>query len=129
MMAWLDLQVEILRDMAEVSLSWGQRETATRREVETYERERLRKRDYMRTTAPARSRRRMQSRVERAAVRPPCPHCGASVERVGTSAKLPTYCTPSCMRRARFARWYAKHGAARRERIKLASPVQGEGQK
>jgi hypothetical protein len=68
--------------------------------------------------------RRQPEVVARRESRPPCPHCGAKVERVserkqggGTS---PTYCSPKCMRAARFARWYAKHGAERNERRRAA---------
>ena len=74
------------------------------------------------------SSRRHEVRRERAAARPPCPHCGAPVERVGTSAKLPKYCAPKCMRAARFARWHAKHGAKRntaRRKTGRASPHKG----
>lgn len=63
----------------------------------------------------ATSSRRAEVRQTRAKHRPPCPHCGAAVERVGASAKLPTYCAPKCSRAARNARWQARHGAARND--------------
>ena len=57
------------------------------------------------------SRRRLEIRAECAAARSPCPHCGAPVERDGSWAKIPKYCSVKCMRAAQFANWYAKHGA------------------
>lgn len=63
---------------------------------------------------------RMVLRQERAAARPPCPHCGVFVERVGVSAKIPKFCSAKCGRAARFARWYAKHGTERNERRRAA---------
>lgn len=61
-------------------------------------------------------RRRRVKRAARAAARPPCPHCGGKVERVGATAKIPTYCAPACSRAARFKRWWEKHGEARNAR-------------
>ncbi len=107
-MAWLDLQADILADLGEVSLSWLQREELLDRERYIYQSERVRKRDYMRRTAPRRNAARQAARALRAAARPPCPHCGAPVDRVGRSATIPKYCSPKCMRAARWARWYRK---------------------
>jgi endogenous inhibitor of DNA gyrase (YacG/DUF329 family) len=63
-------------------------------------------------------------RLDRARRRPPCPHCGAMVLRVGSSAKLPRYCSSRCMRAARWARWWAKNKDVRNaaRRVREASP-------
>lgn len=68
---------------------------------------------------PWRLQRRRQSKRARllsrrealAGTRPPCPHCGGPVERMGTTGTLPKYCTPKCMRAAKVARWREKHQA------------------
>lgn len=62
--------------------------------------------------------RRRARRLSRAAARPPCPHCGKTVVRLGSTAKIPIYCSSKCMRAARFKRWYDKHGAERNARRK-----------
>lgn len=75
---------------------------------------------------------RMQIRCERAAHRPPCPHCGGIVERVGATAKIPKYCTPRCTRAARFARWWTKNRDKRnraRRKTNRASPNACHGTK
>jgi endogenous inhibitor of DNA gyrase (YacG/DUF329 family) len=72
------------------------------------------------------SRLRLEAREDRARSRPPCPHCGAAVERVGGTAKIPKYCSHKCMRAATWARWYAKHGGERnikRRRTGRCSPT------
>jgi hypothetical protein len=76
----------------------------------------------------AESGRRRARRAQRAATRLPCPHCGGKVERVGATAKLPTYCTPKCMRAAKCARWHAKHGQdhnARRRKAPVKPKADG----
>lgn len=116
-MPWEDLQKEILEDIIETGAFWA----IPKHTLETaYEHNRQRNRDYMRETAPARCAARAQVRAERAAARPPCPHCGAKVERLGATAKIPTYCSKKCNRAAVFARWYAKHGVERNERRRAA---------
>lgn len=64
--------------------------------------------------------RRRSRRAARAAARPPCPHCGARVERCQRTGKVPTYCTPKCMRAARWARWWAKNKDARNAQRRAA---------
>lgn len=51
---------------------------------------------------------RARDRAQRAAQRPPCPHCGDPVNRESKrgTAKLPTYCSDKCMRAAKWARWW-----------------------
>lgn len=65
---------------------------------------------------------RADRRGTKAATRPPCPHCNGKVERVGKTGKIPTYCTSKCMRAARWARWYEKHGTERNDRRRKWAP-------
>lgn len=72
---------------------------------------------------------RAKTRAARLVKRPPCPHCSNPVVRDakvrvdgrGRGAKIPTYCSDKCARAAKFARWYAKHGAERNERRRVAA--------
>lgn len=45
-----------------------------------------------------------------------CKHvgCGKPVARTGKKGAVPDYCSPACMRRAKWARWYETH---REERL------------
>lgn len=65
---------------------------------------------------------RATGRLAKIASRPPCPHCGAPVERDSANrrAKVPTYCSRKCMRASVWARWHAKHGAERNARRRAA---------
>lgn len=74
---------------------------------------------HLRTTAPldaqahawkldCKSRRLRRARIAVAAKRPPCPHCGGKVERLGTIGVVPTYCRPECKQAAARKRWRAK---------------------
>lgn len=119
-MAWDDLGRGILEEFATRAAAWWAGDAYTRLECDRYQAELVRKREYMRATAPARNAARQAARVERAAVRPPCPHCGAPVERVGSSATLPKYCAPKCARAAAYAKWWAKNRDARNERRRAA---------
>lgn len=109
---WIDLQIGILEEFAERSADGhAKRDFAYRlRSVEPAEpldawaRERK---------LILKSRRLKRARVEVAAARPPCPHCGGEVERVGTTGTPPKYCTPKCMQAAKFARWAAKNRPAK----------------
>lgn len=109
---WIDLQIGILEEFAERSADGhAKRDFAYRlRSVEPAEpldawaRERK---------LILKSRRLKRARVEVAAARPPCPHCGGEVERVGTTGTPPKYCTPKCMQAAKFARWAEKNRPAK----------------
>lgn len=108
------MMIEILEIFAEAQAM--ARWTGRRREEERLEQHRKNS-----TFAEAAKREhRRAARRARAAQRPPCPHCGAAVERVGESAKIPKYCSSKCMRAVRWARWYAKHGAGRNEQRRAA---------
>lgn len=108
--------IHILEIFAEAQRLGRDHHARARREQEGFEQHRKNS-----TFADAAKREHRQAaRRARAALRPPCPHCGAKVERVGTSAKIPTHCSRKCTNAARWARWYAKHGAERNERRRAA---------
>lgn len=119
-MAWLDLREEIEEEMAELSGYLVLRNARPEKgsivrafrpqRGAWYDEQLFRKRAIRRST-----------RTQRAAARPPCPRCGAKVERCGPTAKIPTYCSDRCMRAARFARWHAKHGQERNDRRRKAA--------
>lgn len=103
-MAWIDLQTGILEEFASRSFTARQLERALRPmsrfdpDAEWARRTKLRRR---------------LVRARKAALRPPCPHCGVPVERCGATAKVPTYCSRKCMRAAIWARWWIKNKDAR----------------
>lgn len=129
-MVWVDLQEGVLEEFASVAHAWRDSEFLTEldanrrarnlaRNHEYYATVRLRPDVRARENAEA-SARRIRRRLDRAAARPPCPHCGEPVVRLGRTAKIPTFCSYRCTRAAIFARWYAKHGQARNERRRAA---------
>lgn len=122
-MTWNDLEKGILEEFA----GYAERQVEAWRHDEAINPNRLyyyrvRRLPEVRAAENADTRRRRRARrLTRAAARPPCPHCDKPVVRVGRSAKLPIYCTDRCMRAARFARWWEKHGAERNARRRKTS--------
>ena len=108
---WVHLARDILREFASFSGIGIDRDFAYRlRVVEPWGNDhdpwRLQRRRQLKTD------RLRRQRIEIAAARPPCPGCGAKVERLGTTGTPPIYCTHECMRRTKFNRWYARQKEA-----------------
>ncbi|HET9045069.1 MAG TPA: hypothetical protein VFN70_18065 [Burkholderiales bacterium] len=122
-MAWVDLELGVLEAFAEVSQTWRVESFLAEVEANIRERRRAARQDYyvrvrLRPDVRARenaetSARRIRARLERAAARPPCPHCGAPVERLGRTAKIPMYCSTKCAESARRRTWWERNKDAR----------------
>lgn len=120
-MAWLDLRTEIEAEFSELNDSrFYDIVSASSRVVVIGNRSKsqIRRTDPVKRAweAAGQKCRRRERRGARAKDRPPCPHCKLPVERVGKIGKIPKYCQSSCMRAAKWARWYAKHGEERNAR-------------
>lgn len=97
---WIDLGRGILQEFAERAADGhAKRDFAYRlRIVEPRDaRDQFEKRREM----IGKHRRLLARRVLIAAVRPPCPQCGGPVMRLGTTGKLPKYCSRKCMQTAK----------------------------
>ncbi len=119
------MRIDVLEMFAEVQAMGRWIDSRSRREQEGLQQTRKNSTFAM----AAKREHRQAARRARAALRPPCPHCGGVVERGGTSAKIPKYCSPKCMRAARWKAWHAKHGAewnAKRRKTDRRSPTTRE---
>jgi endogenous inhibitor of DNA gyrase (YacG/DUF329 family) len=122
-MCWIALRAELTREANELSQCgeqippiWWVTPDILRHHTERIELK-LWEAEYQRMKADRRTK-----REKRLADRPPCPYCGAPVERDSKrgTAKVPIYCSPRCMAHAKDKRWREKHGAEYRARRKAA---------
>lgn len=101
-MAFLDLEESILEEFA----GWAPQARAfARNDALTVFRDESKRGAWIDAQCERYRARRAHDRAAKRASRPPCPHCGAPVEResLNGGAKVPTYCTPKCARAARLA--------------------------